>query len=327
MKKKKIDISIIITTYNRVDNIIKIINYFQKQVNIKNNFEIIICDSNSKNKFRIVNYINQFINLKIKYLNSPVNHQAYKRNLGAKNSSGDYLIFIDDDCFPNNKFLFNYYNLLKIGKIKTIYCGLVEYIQSSKAKYLIQYRNDRLISFKNVNSKNILEKNFISMNMALSKKIFLTNKFLFDDRFKFYGFEDFEFAYRFKKNSYQIILSKALIFHKDQRGFEQFLKKYFALAQFGITDIIKINLSAAKKSIFYKIENNFFIKLMLNLPFIDSLLTFLEKFVILIDKKIFFYFSPIYKLGILVAYLRGVKKRHSTPTQDNYLLMTNNWYK
>ena len=327
MKKKKIDISVIITTYNRVDNIIKIINYFQKQVNIKNNFEIIICDSNSKNKFRIVNYINQFINLKIKYLNSPVNHQAYKRNLGAKNSSGDYLIFIDDDCFPNNKFLFNYYNLLKIGKIKTIYCGLVEYIQSSKAKYLIQYRNDRLISFKNVNSKNILEKNFISMNMALSKKIFLTNKFLFDDRFRFYGFEDFEFAYRFKKNSYQIILSKALIFHKDQRGFEQFLKKYFALAQFGITDIIKINLSAAKKSIFYKIENNFFIKLMLNLPFIDSLLTFLEKFVILIDKKIFFYFSPIYKLGILVAYLRGVKKRHSTPTQDNYLLMTNNWYK
>ena len=327
MKKKKIDISIIITTYNRVDNIIKIINYFQKQVNIKNNFEIIICDSNSKNKFRIVNYINQFINLKIKYLNSPVNHQAYKRNLGAKNSSGDYLIFIDDDCFPNNKFLFNYYNLLKIGKIKTIYCGLVEYIQSSKAKYLIQYRNDRLISFKNVNSKNILEKNFISMNMALSKKIFLTNKFLFDDRFRFYGFEDFEFAYRFKKNSYQIILSKALIFHKDQRGFEQFLKKYFALAQFGITDIIKINLSAAKKSIFYKIENNFFIKLMLNLPFIDNLLTFLEKFVILIDKKIFFYFSPIYKLGILVAYLRGVKKRHSTPTQDNYLLMTNNWYK
>lgn len=325
--KKKIDISIIITTYNRADNIIKIINYFQKQVNIKNNFEIIICDSNSKNKFRIVNYINQFINLKIKYLNSPVNHQAYKRNLGAKNSSGDYLIFIDDDCFPNNKFLFNYYNLLKIGKIKTIYCGLVEYIQSSKAKYLIQYRNDRLISFKNVNSKNILEKNFISMNMALSKKIFLTNKFLFNDRFRFYGFEDFEFAYRFKKNSYQIILSKALIFHKDQRGFEQFLKKYFALAQFGITDIIKINLSAAKKSIFYKIENNFFIKLMLNLPFIDSLLTFLEKFVILIDKKIFFYFSPIYKLGILVAYLRGVKKRHSTPTQDNYLLMTNNWYK
>ena len=327
MKKKKIDISIIITTYNRVDNIIKIINYFQKQVNIKNNFEIIICDSNSKNKFRIVNYINQFINLKIKYLNSPVNHQAYKRNLGAKNSSGDYLIFIDDDCFPNNKFLFNYYNLLKIGKIKTIYCGLVEYIQSSKAKYLIQYRNDRLISFKNVNSKNILEKNFISMNMALSKKIFLTNKFLFDDRFRFYGFEDFEFAYRFKKNSYQIILSKALIFHKDQRGLEQFLKKYFALAQFGITDIIKINLSAAKKSIFYKIENNFFIKLMLNLPFIDSLLTFLEKFVILIDKKIFFYFSPIYKLGILVAYLRGVKKRYNTQMQDNYLLMTNNWYK
>jgi glycosyltransferase involved in cell wall biosynthesis len=327
MNKKKIDISIIITTFNRVDNIIKIINSFQKQINITKNFEIIICDSNSKNKLRIINYINQFINLKIKYLNCPVNHQAYKRNFGAKHSSGDYLIFIDDDCFPNNKFLFDYFNLLKIGKAKTIYCGLVEYVQFHDVKNLIQYRNDRLVSFKNIHAKNVLEKNFISMNMALPKKIFLTNKFLFDNRFRFYGFEDFEFAYRFKKKSYQIILSKALIFHKDQRSFEQFLKKYFALAQFGITDIIKINLSAAKKSIFYKIENNFFIIIMLNLPFIDSLLTFLEKFVIFIDKKIFFYFSPIYKLGILVAYLRGVKKRHSTPTQDNYLLMTNNWYK
>jgi glycosyltransferase involved in cell wall biosynthesis len=327
MNNKKINMSIIITTFNRVDNIIKIINSFQKQINIKKNFEIIICDSNSKNKLRIINYINQFINLKIKYLNCPVNHQAYKRNFGAKHSSGDYLIFIDDDCFPNNKFLFDYFNLLKIGKTKTIYCGLVKYFQFHDEKNLIQYRNDRLVSLKNTHAKNILEKNFISMNMALPKKIFLTNKFLFDNRFRFYGFEDFEFAYRFKKKSYQIILTKALIFHKDQRNFEQFLIKYFTLAQFGITDIIKINLSAAKKSIFYKIENNFFIKLILNLPFIDSLLTFLEKFVIFIDKKIFFYFSPIYKLGILVAYLRGVKKRYNVATQDNYLLMTNNWYK
>jgi glycosyltransferase involved in cell wall biosynthesis len=102
MNKKKIDISIIITTFNRVDNIIKIINSFQKQINITKNFEIIICDSNSKNKLRIINYINQFINLKIKYLNCPVNHQAYKRNFGAKHSSGDYLIFIDDDEIPTS---------------------------------------------------------------------------------------------------------------------------------------------------------------------------------------------------------------------------------
>jgi glycosyltransferase involved in cell wall biosynthesis len=324
---KNNNISIVITTYNRLENIFQIISSLQKQVCVNKNFQIIICDSNSNHRLKIINYIKQFLNLDILYLNCPVNHQAFKRNFGAKHASGEHIIFIDDDCFPHNRFLFNHYNHLKNSKMKVIYCGVVKYIDCSSSKYLIRYRGDRLITFKSSNAKNIVEKNFISMNMAISKKILLTNKFLFDKRFRFYGFEDFEFAYRYKKKGYKIVLSKALVFHKDQRNFDKFLKKYHALEEFGITDISKINLNAAKKSIFYKIEYNFFINFLLKIPFVHNLLSFIEKLIIVIDRKIFFYFSPLYKAGIFIAFLRGLLKRSQNQTKHSYLITDNNWYK
>jgi glycosyltransferase involved in cell wall biosynthesis len=322
MKKKFFNTSIIITTYNRSENIFKIINFLQKQICVNKNFEIIISDSNSNDRLKIRNYTKQFL-----YVNSKVNHQAYKRNFGAKSSSGQNLIFIDDDCFPDKKFLFNHSNNLRLQKTRAIYCGLVKYIQSKNNHYLIRYRDERLITLKNSNANNIPEKNFISMNMAMSKKVLLTNKILFDERFRFYGFEDFEFADRYKSKGYIISLSKALIFHKDQRSFDLFLKKYHALAEFGITDISKINLGAAKKSIFYKIEKNLFIRLFLNLPFSGIFLQYLEKFLIFIDSKITFYFATLYKFGIFIAFLIGLRKRFKNLAKHTYLITNNSWYK
>lgn len=324
MKKNRI--SLIISTHNRSGNIIKIINCLQKQVNFIKIYQIIICGSSFEDKLKISSYIKNFLNLDIFYLNSRINHQAHKRNFAAQIASGEYLIFIDDDCFPNNKFYFNHYSLLKMSKKKTIYCGAVEYVKSVKNSNLIKYRNDRLISHNSPSFTNISEKNFISMNMCFPKSILLDNKYLFDNRFRFYGFEDFEFAYRFRNKGYKIILSKALVMHKDFRDFNDYLNKFTALVD-GLNDIIKINLDAAKKSIFYKIKENAFIKLVLKIPFIYQLLDSSIKIIIFIDKKIFFYCPVLYKIGIFLAFLKGLKVKLSPQRQHNYLLKSNNWYK
>ena len=64
MLKNIVDISIIITTYNREKNLFKIISLLNKQNNIsKNNIEIVICDSNSKKKNSVLAYIKNFLNL------------------------------------------------------------------------------------------------------------------------------------------------------------------------------------------------------------------------------------------------------------------------
>lgn len=328
MLKNIVDISIIITTYNREKNLFKIISLLNKQNNIsKNNIEIVICDSNSKKKNSVLAYIKNFLNLNILYYNCPINHQAYKRNYGAKKSKGRYLVFIDDDCFPDSNFLYNYLNILKLNRSRAIYCGLVKYVVFNKIKNLILYRQSRLISYKDEIQNSIPPKNFVSMNMALNKyDILFKKKFLFNNKFRFYGFEDYEFAYRLERSFYKFYLTKALIYHNDQRTFNDFLKKYHFLGNFGIMDIIRINLPAAKDTIYYKIEKNFIIIFILKIPGVFNILNFIEHLIIVIESKTKIYLPILYKTGIFIAYLKGILQRYSQ-YKNTYLINQNNWYK
>ena len=105
---KQIEISIVIATFNREKNLFNIIHALKKQISVLQcHFEIILCDSNSNKRISVINYIKQFNNLKTHYYNCSINHQAYKRNYGLKKSKGKYVIFIDDDCIPENKFLYS----------------------------------------------------------------------------------------------------------------------------------------------------------------------------------------------------------------------------
>jgi len=326
-KIKKPQLSVVITTYNRENNIIEIIKILNKQTNFsKSNLEIIICDSNSKKKLSIINYIKQFKVVNIRYYNCTVNHQAYKRNYGLSKSSAEYVIFIDDDCFPGKQFLNNYLKNFKRNRNKQIYCGLVTYNIFNNIEHLLYYRQSRQISLQSNNKNNISAKNFVSMNMGLNKKDFRNKKNTFNSRFRFYGFEDFEFAYRAIVNSYKIILINSLVIHNDQRNFKQFLLKYIYIGEYGISDIIKLNLQAAQQSIFYKIEKNFFIRIFLNIPYINFALTIIQKALILIEKRNLFYLSFLYKFSIFIAYLNGVSLRRKKLTKK-YLINNNNWYK
>ena len=324
--KNYFKISLIISTHNRPLNIMGIINSVQKQVNFTKNYEIIICGSSAEDKLKINSYIKNFLSLNIKYLDSKINHQAYKRNHAALNSSGKYLIFIDDDCFPDKKFFSHHYNLLKLNQKQVIYCGAVEYVKDIKNKKLIKFRNETLISLKDKNSNNVPEKNFISMNMCLPRNYFLLNNYLFDSRFKFYGFEDFEFAYRVRKAGYRIKLSRALVMHKDLRDLPVFLDKFTALVE-GVDDIEKLNTEAAAKSIFYKIKKNFIVNLILKIPFIYLVFDLIIKGIILIEKKQPLYCAPLYKIGIFFAFMKGLQIKSSLEKKNNHLLKDNNWYK
>lgn len=323
---RKIEISIVIATFNREKNLFNIIKAFQKQISVLEcQFEIILCDSNSNKRISVVNYIRQFNNLKIHYYNCPINHQAYKRNYGLKKSKGKYAIFIDDDCIPENNFLDSYLKTLRLNRKNVVYCGQVKYIHFKENINLIKYRQSRLITHLK-KEDNIPIKNFISMNMGINKKAFQLKNFFFDNKFKYYGFEDFEFAYRLLKNSFKITLIRALVFHYDNRNFNIFLKKYNYLGEFGILDITKINLEAAKKSIFYKIDTNILLNYFIKIHKIIYFISMLQKFIIFIEKRSYFYLSYIYKIGIFVAFLLGMIKRKKNYKENN-LLKLYSWYK
>ena len=323
-KRKKI--SVIITTYNRTNNVIEIIKLLNKQLNIPIDVEILICDSSSNGNLRLLNFIKSYNYLDIKYLNLKKNHQAFKRNKGAKYSQGDYLIFLDDDCFPEKHFLFDYYKKLKLQKKRCIYCGEVEYSQNYKIKNLIKFRNFRSKKFKK--SYEIIDiKNFVTMNMGFNKYLFNNYEKFFDNRFSYYGFEDFELAYRLKKKGIFIELINAKIFHKDFRNFKVWLIKFYYLGKFGISEIRKINIDAAKKSVFNKIYENRLLKILLKLPFVITILLLIEKLIVFTEKNFNFYIPNLYKIGMFLSFVRGIHNKNNIKKDFNsYNKSLKNWY-
>jgi glycosyltransferase involved in cell wall biosynthesis len=81
MKKS---VSIIIPTFQRSNQLIKILDTLKNQIDDWNFFEILICDSFSSDNSQL--YVNNFFKKnylnKIKYLNIKTNILAAKRNFG-----------------------------------------------------------------------------------------------------------------------------------------------------------------------------------------------------------------------------------------------------
>ena len=326
-----IQISIVIPTFNRSNYLIKILDCLKKnKINFRN-FEVVICDSFSKDSTsaKVKSYKNQNEFMNISYINTFKNLHSIKRNLGIKFSRGKYIIFLDDDCFPERDFLKQYYSIFSKEKNeKNIFCGSVLYKQKINNENFIRYRQSRQFFYKKnnyISNKNLDASKIVTMNMGFENKNLCFNKnIFFNKKFNIYGFEDYELGFRLIKNNYKIKACSPAVYHNDNRNFHLYLKKIFFLGLESMNYLININLEAAKKNNYYKIENNFIIKPLLKFNFFRLILNFLKELSIYSEKN-FLYLPFIYKIGIASSYLLGCSYR-----KKKYLLNDlhyKNWYK
>ncbi len=310
-------ISIIIPTYKRTKYLVKLLNnLISNNMNFKN-FEIIICDSDKTqvNHHIINKIINNFKNIKIKYINILDNNHSKKRNIGIKNASSNLLIFLDDDCFPEKKFISKYYEILTRVKDKAIFCGSVTY-QKNLSPF-IKYRESRHFQITDktkVTRDIVMPEKIVTMNMAFN--LFKINKnYLFNEKFNFYGFEDYDFAYNQVKSGVKIFKCSPSVVHYDQRSYEKYLYKIIFVASEGMKYLIKLNYEASKKINYMRLENNFIISKLLKINSLFLLFKNLVYLMIFIEKKIIS-LPILIKVGIVFAYLTGcllrndVKKKH-----------------
>lgn len=104
-------ISVIVTLYNRLEYARNMILALQQQT--KQIDELIFADDGSSEK--LMEYIEDLLvdcNFKIKhvYQDDIGFRLARSRNNGAREASGDYLIFMDQDVIFNNDFIESIYN-------------------------------------------------------------------------------------------------------------------------------------------------------------------------------------------------------------------------
>jgi glycosyltransferase involved in cell wall biosynthesis len=320
-------ISIVIPTFNRSAYLLKILQRLKNNFLNFRNFEIIICDSFSKDNtfIKINNFAKNNLFLSIRYFNINKNIHSLKRNIGLKFAKGKYIILLDDDCFPEDTFVKDYYSLLIKDK-NLIYCGTVKYPKELLKKNFVKYRQSKhfIIDKGSDSSRNYLPaRQIVTMNMAFKKDIFEKNKILFNKGFNRYGFEDYDLAFRLANNKFKIVKSSPVVYHNDQRTFQNYLNKIKFLGFEGMKYLIKLNFLAAKNNNFYKLESFFFNRFLLNFKIFKDVLLSIQNMCIFLDKK-FIYFPFIYKLAIGSAYLEGCFYRKRYNNKD---YIYSSWYK
>lgn len=176
-------ISIIVAVYNvekYIENTLKsIVNQDYAD------FELVIVDDGSTDKS--VEVINEFLNRKNinwKLIKKENGGQSSSRNVGLRNASGEYIVFMDSDDVIAGDFLSKLKDALDKNDCEFSFCNFDFVKQQIPPK-------DTDLRVKRYEKKELLNVflrrsiNFVLPSMMFKKEFLLKNKLLFDERIRF----------------------------------------------------------------------------------------------------------------------------------------------
>ena len=203
-------ISIIIPAYNVEKYIIECVRSIQKQT-IKN-IEIIIIDDGSIDKTGLICDEMATNDKRIKVIHKSNGGVSSARNIGIKESNGDYLYFMDADDSIKPKMLEILYNSLIIDKLDLTICGYevisnkntiktmdTEYIPDIKKSYSF---------FRKLVLNNLLN--------PLWNKLFIKEKIEWFDEEKIRG-EDLDFVLKYLRKAKKVKFIKDVLYQYKKR--------------------------------------------------------------------------------------------------------------
>ncbi|WP_419958033.1 glycosyltransferase family 2 protein [Psychrobacillus psychrotolerans] len=177
-------ISVIIPAYNSGKFIRKTIDSVLNQS--FDNFEVLVINDGSTDKTEEI--VKEYIvrNPKVRLINQNNSGVSVARNMGIKESKGDYICFLDSDDFYDVLFLEKMFNEIKLEDSEVCYCGYNKITPMKKVHV-----------FTNFQKENVL-KNYIlgkvrvhTTGWMIKKELISKNNILFSEELA-WG-EDFEF--------------------------------------------------------------------------------------------------------------------------------------
>jgi glycosyltransferase involved in cell wall biosynthesis len=216
-------LSIVIPTHNRAALLCEILRALEAQACEDLVFEVIVIDGFSTDHTHDV--INSHINngkLSLRYVSSRINSPAAKRNTGIRSASGEWIVFLDDDCIPNDTYLHSYASeVVKHDGSVYALCGQVNYSatlvrQSNYIRYRCS-RHPRLSAFQEKSLTLLPPNRIVTMNMAISRALLNRHSLYFNERQSFYG-EDLEFGLLLRSQGVSLILVTPMVTHCIPHG-------------------------------------------------------------------------------------------------------------
>ncbi|MGA3169815.1 MAG: glycosyltransferase [Chthoniobacteraceae bacterium] len=179
-------LSVIIPTCNRPDRLQECLGRVLKQ---SGSYEVIVSDDGWTGAFRLAG---------VKWVQGPRRGPAANRNCGARHASGDWLVFLDDDCLPEDGWLEAY---------EAAMTGDAEILEGQTVCPM----EDRLGFYEVI--ENLDGGAFWSCNLALRREEF-EKLGGFDEDFTEACAEDMEFAWRMRqRGSRSAFVEKATVTH------------------------------------------------------------------------------------------------------------------
>lgn len=248
--KQKPYVSIVVLNYNRPEPLRKTLIGILKQNYDKNKLEVIVVDDGSYTD--TISIVKEFDNsLNIKYFWHPDIGftPSIARNAGVKLAKNDFIILLDVDMYPKSNLVAEYARYHKVIK-DVVLVGPRKYVNIDHIEPekfmrdstfidrvpLVVTNNSvagkvegdvsvdwRLSSFYQTNllkNEKLPFRFFAAGNVAFSREEYLTIGG-FDERFRAWGYEDGEVAFRFFNNGkYFIPVMEAMAYHQEPKNGE-----------------------------------------------------------------------------------------------------------
>jgi len=190
--------SVVVPTCNRAELLVVCLNkLLQARKFSPIPVEIIVTDDTELSNEELVNWLKDS---GIIYVKGPRKGPASNRNNGAAFASGNWLVFIDDDCEPDINIYSAYYNAIIINPDIAVFEGSIQVPPKKPAP--LDYAPENTSGGK-----------LWSCNFCI-KKDFFNSVGKFDEKFKFPHMEDIDLADRIRAYPAKILfLPSAFVVH------------------------------------------------------------------------------------------------------------------
>ncbi|VNH69282.1 cell-wall biogenesis glycosyltransferase [Streptococcus pneumoniae] len=217
MIMNNVKLSIIIPVRNAENSIERCINSLLNQT-VKDGYEIIVVDNNSKDRTRMI--LEKFDNIKIIQNKNQGSYSS--RNLGITIAQGELLFFTDSDCIAQNDLIEKIFECDQNYKFDIIQGQSLHNYTKNEVSDMIQFRyND--IFFTDILVNHPFCSRIDTRNCIINKKIF--EQFGgFDDECILWG--DLDFGYKLVESGYQIFYNnKIVIYHENIQELNEYISK------------------------------------------------------------------------------------------------------
>lgn len=222
--------SIIVPVYNRVDEVIELLDSLNAQT--AKNFEVIIVEDGSTIDCRRQAADAAAAGLDVKYFYKDNEGRSIARNYGLERATGDYMVFFDSDCVIPPHYFENLEKALADHPLDCFGGPDAAHESFTDTQKAINYSMTSLLTTGGIRGGKISLEKFVprTFNMGFSRRVY-ERVGGFREMFS----EDIDMSTRIRQAGFSIGLISNPVWHKRRVSFSKFFRQVYVFGMSRIT--------------------------------------------------------------------------------------------